>query len=263
MRLFWEVTRVSLQRQLTYRTAAWAGLATNLFFGLLRAALFVALYGEQQEVAGMTVQDVITYTALSQAVIAYLSIFGWYNVMDSVATGEIAADLLRPMNYFRFWVALDFGRAIVAFFLRGVTVMLVYALFVQIVVPSGLVQWLALFVSIILGWFVGFTWHFLVNLSAFWSPNARGIGRLGFSLVWIMSGFYVPLRFFPEWMQTLCHLTPFPALVNTSIEIYLGLLQGSAIFWALLLQLLWAFVLTALCYAVLRAGVRHLVIQGG
>src|SRR5262245_34897019 len=99
MRLYWEIVSLSLRRQVTYRAATWAGLATNLFFGLLRAFVMVALYGGRNEVAGLSIQDAITYTALSQAVIAYLSIFGWWDVMESVNSGEVAADLLRPMNY--------------------------------------------------------------------------------------------------------------------------------------------------------------------
>lgn len=35
MRLFWEIVALAIRRQLTYRAAIWAGLATNVFFGLL------------------------------------------------------------------------------------------------------------------------------------------------------------------------------------------------------------------------------------
>ena len=44
MRLFWEIAKLSFQRQIAYRAATLAGLVTNFFFGLLRAALMVALY---------------------------------------------------------------------------------------------------------------------------------------------------------------------------------------------------------------------------
>ena len=44
MRTFLALTRLAAQRQFTYRAAAMAGLATNFFFGLLRAAVMVALY---------------------------------------------------------------------------------------------------------------------------------------------------------------------------------------------------------------------------
>ncbi len=44
MRLYWEVARLAYQRQVTYRTENLAGLFTNVFFGYLRAAVFVAVY---------------------------------------------------------------------------------------------------------------------------------------------------------------------------------------------------------------------------
>ena len=88
-------------------------------------------------------------------------------------------------------------------------------------------------------------------------------GAFAFGIAWVLSGFFMPLRFFPDWFQTLCHLTPFPSMVNTTIEIYLGLLTGGALVWALAVQLFWIIVLIAICQLTLRAGVRKLVIQGG
>lgn len=263
MRLFWELTKLSFQRQLTYRAAMLAGLATNLFFGLLRAAVMVALYGARTEVVGMSVRDVITYTALTQGIIAYLSIFGWYDLMNSVANGEVAADLLKPLSYFRFWLAQDLGRAVVALFLRGATIVLFYTLIFEITRPHSIGQWLALTVSLSISWFIGFAWRFLVNLSAFWTPNAKGVGRFAFGIAWVLSGFFMPLRFFPAWFITLCNLTPFPAMVNTNIEVYLGLLTGAALWQALLVQVFWAVALALLCQVILRRGIRHLVVQGG
>ena len=119
MRLFWELTKLSFQRQITYRAANLAGLVTNIFFGLLRASVLIALYGARAEVVGMTVQDAITYTGLTQAVIAYLSIFGWYDLMNSVYSGEVGADLLKPLSLFRLWLGRDMGRAAATFLLRG------------------------------------------------------------------------------------------------------------------------------------------------
>jgi ABC-2 type transport system permease protein len=263
MRLFWEITRLAFRRQMTYRAAAWAGLATNIFFGLLRATVMIALFGARDQVAGMTLQDAVTYTGLTQAVIAYLSIFGWYEVMDSVHSGDVASDLLRPLGYVRFWLAVDLGRAALNVLLRGVPIMLVYALFVELALPGSAAQWAALGLAVLLSWLVSFGWRFLVNLAAFWTPNARGVGRFAYGLVWVLSGFYMPLRLYPEWFQTICQATPFPAMVNTTVEVYLGLLEGQALLTALLHQAAWAAALLALAHLILNQGVRRLVIQGG
>ncbi|MCB0189432.1 MAG: hypothetical protein KDE31_34410, partial [Caldilineaceae bacterium] len=65
LRLSWALTQRAFQRQLTYRTATIAGLITNFFFGLLRVAVMVALYGARTEVAGVDLTAAITYTGLA------------------------------------------------------------------------------------------------------------------------------------------------------------------------------------------------------
>jgi ABC-2 type transport system permease protein len=263
MRLFLQLATLAFRRQLTYRAAALAGLATNFFFGLMRAAILVALYAGRTEVAGMTVQDAVTYTGLTQALIAYLSLFSWYELMTTVYSGDVAADLLKPMPYLAYWLARDVGRAIAALLMRGVTIMAIYALVYPIVVPSSPAQWLALAITLALALLVSFGWRFLVNLAAFWSPNATGFLRFAFGLSWFLSGFLMPLRYFPPWVQQLCYLTPFPAMVNTPVNVYLGLVSGPAVVPALLLQAFWALVLILAGQLVLQAGVRRLVILGG
>jgi ABC-2 type transport system permease protein len=263
MRLFWEIVTLAVRRQLTYRAAMWGGLTTNLFFGLLRAYVMLALYGARNEVNGLTIQDAITYTALSQAIIAYLSIFGWWDVMESVNSGEVAADMLRPMSYLRFWMAADLGRALVNLILRGATILLLYGLVVELTVPTSIQQWSALGVAIIFAWLVSFAYRFVVNLAAFWTPNARGIGRFAFGIVWVLSGFYMPLNLYPDWFRRLCEMTPFPAMVNTPLQVFLGTLDGPALYLALLNQLLWGAALLLIAHYVLSRGVRRLVIQGG
>ena len=119
MKLYWRIVQLSFQRHLRYRAVAFAGLGTNFFFGLLRAAVLTALFGARPVVEGVSVQGVVTYTGISQAVIGFLSLFSWYDIMRSVQSGEVATDLLKPMSYFFFWMGQDLGRALLNLLLRG------------------------------------------------------------------------------------------------------------------------------------------------
>ena len=44
MPLYLELAKKSFQRQVVYRTATLAGLFTNMFFGVLRASILIAVY---------------------------------------------------------------------------------------------------------------------------------------------------------------------------------------------------------------------------
>jgi ABC-2 type transport system permease protein len=89
------------------------------------------------------------------------------------------------------------------------------------------------------------------------------VARIGFTVSSLLSGFIMPLRLLPDWFANLCSLTPFPSMINTPVEIYLGVKNGSSTINALMLQLFWLAALALVCQVVLRAGVRRLVIQGG
>ena len=263
MRLFIELAKRSFQRQLTYRVATFASLATNFFFGMLRVAVMIALYGTSLDVNGLSLEGAITFTGLTQALIGFLSLFGWYDMMNSIYTGAVASDLLKPMGYFNFWLAQDLGRALAQLMLRGLPMMLAYAILIGITFPNNLGQWSCLFVSLILAWLISFAWRFLVNLSGFWTPDARAISRFGFVLLYFVTGFLMPLRFFPDWFVRICNFTPFPYMVNTVIEVYLGVLSGQQLIWNLAKQAIWAVILIYTCRVTMRAGLRRLVIQGG
>lgn len=260
---FWGLIKLSFRRQLTYRAAAFAGLVTNFFFGALRASVMVALYGQREEVMGISIQSAVTYTGITQAIIGFLSLFSWFELMYTIYNGTIATDLLKPMGYYRYWLAQDFGRAIAQFLLRTVPIMIGYSVFFKVTYPKSLSQWLSIFLAIGLAWLLSFSFRFLINLAAFWIPNATGIARFSFIFLWFSSGFLMPLRFFPDWFVHLCNLTPFPYMVNTIVEVYLGLLNGAELVYALTAQCIWIVILTLLGQVTLRAGVKRLVILGG
>jgi ABC-2 type transport system permease protein len=261
--VFYKIFLTSLKQQFTYRTAMIAGLATNLFFGFLRAAFLVAIYAGKPEVNQMSIQNAVTYVGISQAMIAFLTVFGNTYLMQTVYDGSIGSDLLRPVNFFLFWMSRDFGQSVVNLIGRGLIFMAAFSLFYPINLPTRLDQWAFFLISLVLAWLISFSWRFLVNLAAFWTPEARGIARLGFTFSQLFSGFIMPLRLLPDWFSQLCQWTPFPAIINTPVEIFLGVIQGSRIIQVITFQFIWLFVLVALSSAVSRAGVRRLVIQGG
>jgi ABC-2 type transport system permease protein len=263
MRLFWELARRAFQRQLVYRSAAFAGLATNFFFGVLRAAVMVALYQGNAEIEGISLIQAITFTGLTQAIIGSLSIFSWYDLMNNVYSGAVATDLLKPMQLYFYWLAQDAGRAFGQFILRGIPIIVAYYFWFDIITPTNIVHWSVFFLAFFLAWLISFSYRFLINLASFWTPNAVGVGRFGFMMIWFFAGFLFPLRFFPEWFIKFCQFTPFPSMVNTTNEVYLGLLTGGNLMLALLTQAFWLVALIISGQLVLRAGIRRLVILGG
>ena len=249
---------------MTYRAATLAGLLTNLFFGVLRGSILIAVYQSQTSVVpNYSVRDAITYTGMTQAFIGAVAIWGWYDLIKSIKSGEVATDLSRPFDYYHFWLAQDLGRSIFQLLSRGVLLMAVFVVLFGASLPASLGQWLLFAVSMLLALLLSFSWRFLISMIGFWTIDAVGWMRLASLGILLPTGFMIPLAFMPVWLQTLCYLTPFPGMINTPVDIYLGRTTGGAALALIGLQAGWLIVLLMLGRLAAYAGRRKLTIQGG
>jgi ABC-2 type transport system permease protein len=262
MRLYIELAKKSFQRQVAYRTATLAGLITNLFFGILRASILIAVFNAQTaSVANYSVQDAITYTGLTQAFIGAAALWGWYDMIKSIKSGEVASDLSRPYDYYNFWLAQDLGRSLFQLFTRGALGMLIFIVFFGASVPSSLNQWALLAISILLA-LVEFQLAIPGERDSLLDPDAVGWMRIASLGILLPTGFMVPLAFMPAWLQTLCYLTPFPGMINTPVEIYLGRATDGGL-WSDRVASRVVHGLDVLGRLMAYAGRRKLTIQGG
>jgi ABC-2 type transport system permease protein len=265
--LYAAVARVAFRRQLAYRTANLAGLVTNAFFGLLRVSLFIALFqaSTQPTIGGYDLQSAASYTWVTQAMIMVISLWGWWDIETTIRTGDVVTDLARPFSYLGYWLARDYGRAAYFALFRGLPGLI----FGQLTVAGGLrwpatfVDWSMLLASLVLAVAISFAWRFLLNISAFWTTDARGLGGIAGALVMFLGGFILPLRLFPEWIQPVLLSLPFASIIQVPTDIFIGRLSGVAALLALGTQAVWAVSLLALAQLTVLFAVRRVSVQGG
>jgi ABC-2 type transport system permease protein len=258
-----QLVRAGWQRSAAYRTATFAGVFTNTVFGFLRAAVLVATLDVAGHIGGYDRADALTYTWMTQGLIMVIAIWRWNDLAIRVQTGDIATDLSRPIDVQGAWLAEDIGRAAYQGVFRGLPPFIVGALFFTLRLPHHGITWLAFALSIVLAVIVSFGMRFIVNLGAFWLLDWRGLATLSSLLVTVLSGFAVPLNFYPHWARTITELLPWGAMVQLPINIFLEQSTGASVIGLLLLQAAWAVALLLVGRRMLVAGTRKLVVQGG
>jgi ABC-2 type transport system permease protein len=263
MRLWWEVARRGFRRYSTYRWATFAGVFTNTVFGFIRAYVLLALFAAAPVVAGYDVNDALTYTFLTQGMLMPLYVWGWQEIADSVYTGQVATDLYRPLDYQLYWLSQDLGRSVYHLLMRGIPPFVVASFFFTLKLPSDPVTWLAFAASFLIAVTVSFSMRFMVNVSAFWLIDIRGVNALAAAAWTVLSGFMIPIAFFPDAARAIVMRLPFVAMLELPVNIFLERATGADVIWTLSTQLVWALVLLGAGRMMLAAASRKLVVQGG
>lgn len=265
MRLYLEVAKRSFRQQLTYRAATLAGLFTNSVFGVFLATVFIALYESggipaNESVAGWTVSQTVTMTWINQSIIMLVFMWGWWEIAVTIQSGAVVTDMLKPMSFFTYWLSRDVGRAGAQFFTRFIPTFAMGSLLFDLEAPESALRALVFLPSIAIAVLMSFTWRFMLNVSAFWLLDIRGMQMMAVALINILSGFLMPLAFFPDAIRPTIEALPFRGIVQIPSEIYLGQI---GIVDGLLFQLIWLAAMIGFAHWILHRANRKVVIQGG
>jgi ABC-2 type transport system permease protein len=263
VRLYWEFARRGYQRYAAYPAATWAGVLANTSFGFMQAYILLALYRHRDVVGGYDARDTVTYVWVTQAMLATIAVLGWNDLAIRIRSGDVATDLSRPVHPFASGLAFDLGRALYHALYRGIAPFVAGALVFDLSLPSSPLVWLAFVFSVALAVCVSFGFRYVYNCSAFWLLDYRGAQRVAVAVCAFFSGFIIPVAFFPGPLRALANATPFPAMLQRTVDIFVGKSSGGEILVALAVQLGWAVALGVLAYAMFAAGTRRLVVQGG
>jgi ABC-2 type transport system permease protein len=263
MRLYYEIALRSFRRATVYRSSYIAGILTNAFFGVLRSFVYIGLYGAGGAVAGFTLQDAISYTWVTQALISIGA--GWVfsrELMGSIRTGDVVTDLSRPWNFYGYWLSQSLGERCFNLLVRGTLTYLIGVMYFG-AARTGAAQWLGFVAAIGLALVLSFAFSFIVNMSAFWLLESSGVMMVANIMLSFFSGFLLPIAFFPAPLAALARALPFQAITGVPAQIFLGQIGGAGLARALLLQLGWSAALVGLGLLLLRAAMRKVVVQGG
>ena len=131
MRVYLSLFKIKFMNNLQYRAAALAGIATQIFFGLVFIMVYLAFYNSgNSSNAPMKWNELVSYLWLNQAFFSLVYI--WQRDKDflsMIRDGNIAYELCRPINFYKKWYTTMYGNRIAAVLLRFLPVLIIAFLF--------------------------------------------------------------------------------------------------------------------------------------
>lgn len=109
------------------------------------------------------------------------------------------ADLLRPVVLQAALLADDLGRAGFAVLTRFAVPVVIGGLAFKLALPSSPPRWLLFSVGVVLAVVVSFGLRFLLNLTAFWLLDSRGVLAIYGVVVPVLAELIIPVPYFSGW----------------------------------------------------------------
>ena len=137
MRAYWAIISARFRMLLQYRAAAFAGMCTQVFWGLIRVMIFAGFYASVAESQPMTYEQVVTYVWLGQALLALLPWNVDAETKEMMRSGMVAYELLRPVDLYGYWYARTVATRVAPALLRSIPIFLLAGLFFGLSAPAS------------------------------------------------------------------------------------------------------------------------------
>lgn len=262
--LYLKFAMKSFQKQLAYKFEYFVGVFNGLLFIFIFTSLWQAIFAnsEAMTVSGFNLDGMIAY-AIFAMIIRISMTMEDMSTITKVRTGDIAMDLIKPMNYFAMTLAESFGQSMFHWFTRVAPILAFCFVAFDVSIPLKPSNIILFICAWILGYFILFMVNFVFGLLAFWTIETFSFQLMKYGMFTLFSGGIIPIDFFPDWAMPAADLLPFKYILYVPTALLIGHIEGMEAVRLLALQAVWVAALGAASWAMWSAARRKLVVQGG
>ena len=251
---------IAFKNKITYRSAVIFSVIGSIIDIYIKIALWVYLYRQDK---GMT-EYMVMYTVLSSMIGMFYVNNISNKIGDKIINGTIAIDLLRPMRFLTSSYMQCLGEMLANLLMKGIPILLVFGAYlwkysgniVYTQVPVAIV-------AMVLGHILYMQIFMIIGLMAAVFMEIWAFHRIMNDILLFLSGAFIPLSLFPNWLGRLNSYLPFRFLFSFPLELLLGNMDLAAISRNFATLGVWIVFLGVILWGMNRRMMEKLVIQGG
>ena len=267
MRPYLSLLRVRFLNGLQYRAAAFGGLMTQFFWGIMLIFIYRAFFGDVAYSNGFSFRDLVTYVWLQQAFLVFIFLYDWdVELLDMITTGSISYELCRPINIYQVWYVKLISKRLAGGLLRFSPVLIVGFLLpypYNLSLPQSPLSLLLFVVTLILGLVLLVSISMMIYISIFKTMHPEG-SVLAFAFVGeFFAGMTIPIPLMPLWLQNVTLYMPFRWTADLPLRVYSGHIGTQEALVGIAMQIGWILILVTAGVLIMKRVTRLSVVQGG
>lgn len=257
------VYKVQILKSLAYKFDVYGNIIMQTIIMIATAFFWKALFKNAESMGGVSVDTMLTYTVISSMISVVLITNVEWRITESVQTGAIAIDLMRPVNIFGVFFAENLGSVTALFFQNLLPIFIIGSLFIKLPAPRSAPQFMLFLISLVLAFFINWYLSVIFGMFSFKVIEMSALIQVKKHLVRLLSGSMIPLWFFPNWLRSVLEILPFPYIYQLPLSIYVGQYTSESLVRGLIIQILWVMVLFLIETRLEKQAIKHVMVQGG
>lgn len=272
---WWTILRICLEERLVYRGDFWLGtlmrflpIVTQIFlWGAVFAGMSVASGKplESKQIGGYSYHDFVAYYLLTMISRAFSSMPGLASgIALQIRNGEIKKYLIQPVDLIGFLLLMRVAHKLVYFAIAFVPFAFVFYLcrdYFPERPPTSVL--LAYGTSLVFSFLLGFFLEATIGMIGFWFLEVSSLLFVYMLFNFFFSGHMFPLDMLPKPWDSLVMVIPLQYLAYFPAAVYLGKIQGPALWSGLAIQAAWVLFFIVACRVTYSRGIHRYSGFGG
>lgn len=225
--------------------------------------IWLTIFSTRSSIFGYNESQMLTYVLGTAFINSIVISSRTYLIGDEINTGNLSNYLLKPINYFLYYLSKDLGDKAMNIIFSAIEIGLIIFIFKPPLFFQENPQLLLFaFVSVVVALMIYFFFNILLGLVGFWSPEVWGPRFVFTIVVSFFAGSFFPLDILPKEAFNILSLTPFPYMIYFPVKIYLGTLPVIEIYKGLLVSFSWVILSYLIVKFVWIKGLKAYTAQG-
>jgi len=261
--------RIRVIESFQYRMAALSGAVTSLVWAVVEVAAFTAFFRHADNAGfagGLTLAQTVSHVWVRELLLFLMPFSIDDELLVKIEKGDVAVEMCRPLDLYWHWFARSSAGKIVVFLMRCLVCFLIGFLIpggYGARLPVSFGAFLLFALSAVCAFVLCAAYGMLVTAAR--TNVAWGNGPMYCMLLvsQVLSGGYLPLQLWPDFLQPFLLFQPFAGLCDIPVRLYIGSMAPAEAWVGMAAQLFWAAAFILLGKGLMAKRLRTIVAQGG
>ena len=251
---------------LQYRAAALAGIATQLFWGLIFVMLYKSFYSHTT-IEEINYEQLMCYVWLTQSFFMLIYVRNKdQDIKNAIVDGTVAYELCRPYNLYWWWYLKLLSKRYAAVLLRCTPILILGFIIPKpygLTLPTSLESFGLFLISLLLGSLIVTAFNIIIHFISFYTMQDKGTSSIINTIAELFSGFAIPLPLMPTLFNKVGEYLPFRLIGDLPFRVYSGNIATPYALKSIILQIIWTIILLTIGYLIMKKALKKVSVQGG